>query len=84
MNALHSSTQSDATDPLEAADESDASDLTSDILPSCFLLGIIAGFAAFVAFSQAVLPALVAAVLGALGGLLFACEEQRPPSADSQ
>jgi hypothetical protein len=49
--------------------------MTGDILPACFLLGIIAGFSAFVAFGQAVLPAMVAAVVGALVGLFFACDE---------
>jgi hypothetical protein len=75
MNAYHSPAPSNATDQFETAGESADSQSTTDLLPACFLLGIIAGFAAFVAFGQAIFPAIIAAILGALIGLFFACEE---------
>ena len=75
MNVINSQTQSDATDPFQTPDESSVAKMTAEILPACFLLGIIAGFTAFVIFGQAILPALVAAVAGVFLGLFFACEE---------
>jgi hypothetical protein len=74
MNMYNSSTQSDSSDTFDRSHASSEADLAADILPSCFLIGIIAGFAAFVVFKQAIIPAVVAAVIGALLGLFFACE----------
>ena len=78
MNVFSSQTQSDTTAAYDTPNESSVAKMTADILPACSLLGIIAGFAAFVAFGQAVLPALIAAVVGALLGLFFACEKNSP------
>ena len=82
MNALNSQVRSDATETPDNKGDSPASEMTSEILPACFLLGIIAGFSAFVAFGQAVLPAMIAAVIGALVGLFFACEGGSPTTSD--
>jgi len=76
MNVLNSQIQPDATDHSEPRYESSASNLTAEILPACSLLGIIAGFIAFVAFGQAILPAMVAGVIGVLLGLFFACGQK--------
>ena len=73
MNVINSQAGSDAADRFEP-DESNVSKMTAEILPACFLLGIIAGFSAFVLFGQAILPALVAAFVGAMLGLFFACD----------
>jgi hypothetical protein len=73
MNVINSQVGSDAVDQFEP-DESDVSKMTAEILPACFLLGIIAGFSAFVLFGQAILPAIVAAFMGAMLGLFFACD----------
>jgi len=75
MNVINSQAQSDSIEAADAPSESAVAKMTAEILPACFLLGIIAGFTAFVACGQAILPALIAAVLGVLLGLFFACEE---------
>jgi hypothetical protein len=83
MNLIHSQAPSDSADPSDAPSESAVAKMTAEILPTCFLLGIIAGFTAFVACGQAILPAMIAAVLGALFGLVFACEESPPQKSDA-
>ncbi len=74
MNVINSQAQSDSIESADSSSESASSKMTAEILPACFLLGIIAGFTAFVACGQAILPGIFAAVLGALLGLFFACE----------
>jgi hypothetical protein len=78
MNVCNAQNHSDATARPDVSEESSASDDSVDILPCCFLLAIIAGFAAFVAFGLAILPAIVASGIGALLGLFFACDRKRP------
>jgi hypothetical protein len=75
MNVINSQAKSDCIEGSDAPSESAVSKMTAEILPACFLLGIISGFTAFVAFGQAILPGLIAAVLGAFFGLFFACED---------
>jgi hypothetical protein len=82
MNVLDSHANAEAVDRIDSSDKSAVSKLTADILPACFLLGIISGFSAFVAFGQAIFPGLVAAAIGVFLGLFFACDENRTsPSA---
>lgn len=80
MNVMNSQIRSEGADNADTQSDSSASLMTAEILPACFLLGIIAGFAAFVAFGQAILPGMIAAVIGALIGLFFACEDGSSPS----
>jgi hypothetical protein len=76
MNVLNSQLQPEVTDPSERPGDSGVTKMTAEIVPTCSLLGIISGFVAFVAFGQLILPALIAAVFGALLGLFFACDEE--------
>jgi hypothetical protein len=76
MNVLNSQLQPDATDNPDQHGDSAVTTLTAEIVPACSLLGIISGFVAFVAFGQSILPALIAAVFGAMIGLFFACDEE--------
>ena len=75
MNAVNPQAHANSTDSTETGEEREENKLTAEILPSCFLMGIISGFAVFVAFGQAIFPGLVAAVIGALFGVFFACDE---------
>ena len=75
MNVVNSQIRSDGAENDDMPSESSASLMTAEILPACFLLGIISGFTAFVAFGQAIMPGMVAAVIGGLMGLFFACGE---------
>ena len=84
MNAVHSQADGNSSNSLQDHEARSENNLTGEILPSCFLMGIISGFSVFVAFGQAIFPGLVAAVIGALFGVFFACDENHNRSTSGR
>jgi hypothetical protein len=79
MNVINSQLHPEATGLSDPPAGSSVTKLTGEVLPACWLFGIMTGFAAFVAFRQAILPAVFAAIIGALLGVFFACDEEPAP-----